>query len=310
MKVEAQERFQKLETSYKTIEGKTCYRYYVNQHSDMVPIDREAISNYEIVDQKENEIVVRFSGVKYSFELIPTNGQCYVTLKKTDGKWKISNYDISELLLYGDETLMKTDTLSKEAVAESLRVAICNLYSMSFFPSEMWEDQILCGVICENGKIESLNNVETIEKYALAFCTENMKQKLLPLNGKAYMRSENGKLTFDSENASKYYVKNVSAMFVYSFYDPGRVKNIVTDNDTTTAYYQLTKDDVITVQYIKGDDGWRISGGNFVDEIDKIVAENRNANTGDGQISVAFISLTILATVIIGLYKTKKYEIN
>ena len=207
-----------------------------------------------------------------------------IFLVKEDEKWKIAGYDCREVLLNANGETMRTESFSEVVALEAIDAVIMEGYYYTGLNDQSTDTYYELGganLLLEG----SLAYPKTWENYLQQFATPELVKQVLFQNDGLKLRGD-GLLERSSRrgNIDIYSIAEMNGV------SRERLKiDSVNDREALCTYrlgYGNKEICTITVEFTKTDDGWRLSGGDFVDKMkDCFVDDGRQAvpetDTGD-----------------------------
>ena len=315
---------------YTTIDGKTCYRLLRGQPGgysspSRVYFDEQDLQNIRTVPAGEGKATVyvpshRYERLIVDFESRVPDFETAVFFEFENGKWRISGADLFSSLLSPKSDAGDPAELSTDTIINCIKASVFDLYYyFSVGGCELETDGFSTGnAINVKSTIEgktSYNIYRSIEgsagylskwrEYAYRYCTEDLSQRLLRLDGP--VTEHDGKLynTIFTHCSAEFSPKKVTA---------DRIRITRQDDDHAVVEYvfpvsglgTVSFDDPIKLlplefEFTRTEDGWKISGGDFIDKLDGEYVSIRITDTGDpgsGRILIAAVAAAFLLCIL------------
>ncbi len=203
-----------------------------------------------------------------------------------DGVWKICNLDFVNMIFRADTEKNKGETLTEEAVRETLIALISDIYFPLFVESKSRIDTYSPLNDSRNHLYKMINNrtysilegnlsdSKTWFDYAANFCSEKVAEYLIVFSNE--IEQYNEKLWFHCIPAEHYYTSPEDYMHSYS------IKNALSDSITITqinddravakcslTWYKNQSSNVeISLEFERTEDGWKVVNTDFIDKLD------------------------------------------
>ena len=213
-----------------------------------------------------------------------TNVTFKVQLK--DGIWKICYLDFSNMLFRAENGKNKGETLTEEAVRETLIALVSDIYFPLFVGSECRIDTYSPAPNSRNHLYKMINNrtysilegnlsdSKTWFDYAANFCSEEVAEYLIVFSN--MIKHFGNKLWFHCQPAEDYTLSRKDYMYSYS------IKNALSDSITITQisdkkamakcsltwYYNSSPKVEISLEFEKTEGGWKVVNTDFIDKLD------------------------------------------
>ena len=232
-------------------------------------------------------------------------------LSKVGDTWKISELDLGSMIFRADADKLKGDTLTEEAVRETLIALICDLYSLTLSLSDCRYDTYsfaansryhLFKTFGDSSATYSamegdLADPGTWHEYAEKFCSAEVADYLLYF--KKGVRLFDNKLYFRCETCEEYTVGREEFQYSYKLQKalsaPITIEQISSDKAVATCgiswfpeqmtFYEMQypvteKKTTIRLEYEKGEDGWKVVNKGFIDTLDNEIYTGPNGLYG------------------------------
>ena len=213
-----------------------------------------------------------------------TNVTFKVELK--EGAWKICYLDFANMLFRAEKGKNKGETLTEEAVRETLIALVSDIYFPFFISAECRIDtyspfynsrnhlyKIINGRTCSILEA-NLSDPKTWYEYATNFCSEEVAEYLIVFSH--MIKLFGNKLWFHCQKQEDYTVSREEYMYSYS------IKNALSDSITITQisdkkavakcsltwYYNSSPKVDISLEFEKTEDGWKVVNTDFIDKLD------------------------------------------
>lgn len=314
-----QERFYDL---YYTNEEKLYY--YISYGAQLGDFSSLELSDEEI--ENLSLVGTGMAAVKTRFQLPFNdyhNGEVTVffSFEKESDVWKISEMNASECLFksYGKE--YDLSSFSKDVAKTEIRALLGEVYRLAHVDGGEFVYYLSIDDTNYGGKTRidrfghayyRINGIEgkteTWLSYASRFASEEIAIKLVQ-NG-LYCVSENGRMYYrERHSADNAFAENY---FRSEIFDDMELE-IVSQTDSRAfikaklpAIDQQEVD--LSFEFMRIDDQWKISGGNFIEMLDAIyLAEEANPSTGDNG-SLVFAPIVTIGMLIGIIYQKKRYS--
>lgn len=203
-----------------------------------------------------------------------------VFFKKDKGIWKISGSDNSELVFFADRGLDISGELTKDIIVNAIVASVYDLYYYTRFGSTALsiqdidnQDKIEVGGIHYSLLSGGYNLPKDWTDYANKFSDSSMIEKLLKFD-KALLEKD-GKIY--CKTWARWYLGKIDSLGMAFHTIPNDIESRYTLNtisDTVSKVdYKFTDSLTVTLEFTKYSEGWKLSGGNFVDELDEATME-------------------------------------
>lgn len=314
---------------YAEIEGKMCYKLlrgfqYGYTTPTRVYFEESDLENIRIVSDGPGKATVFVPSHRYERTLTEFDSRIKdfdvaVRLVKEDGKWKISGMDCFASMLSAREVPNDgSSELDDEIIINSVKAAIFDLYYyFTIGGCELDTDGFHSEkpIIAERMKdgekryytyrrIEGdAGYISRWREFAAKFCTAEMADKLLRLDGPVEERNGNLFMTNNTYCSAEFSPKKATL-------DRISVNRIAPDRAVVNflfpvsglggiEYDYLIKTLSLEIELSRTADGWRVSGGDFIDKLDAEFSSAiiRNPGTGSFNVTPILLACVLLLTV-------------
>lgn len=315
---------------YADIDGKVCFRLrqgfqYGYTTPTRVYFEESDLENIRIVSDGPGKATVFVPSHRYERTLIEFDSRIKdfdvaVRLVKEDGKWKISGMDCFASMLSAREVPNDgSSELDDEIIINSVKAAIFDLYyyftiggcelDTDGFPSEK---SITVERTSESGKTYSYYKsiegdagyISGWREFAEKHCTAEMAERLLRLDGPVAERDGSLFVSIITYCSAEFSPKKVTL-------DRISVNRIAPDRAVVNflfpvsglggiEYDYLIKTLSLEIELSRTADGWRVSGGDFIDKLDAEFSSAiiRNPGTGGFNVTPILLACVLLLTVV------------
>ncbi|MCR5694382.1 MAG: hypothetical protein K6G89_05355 [Clostridia bacterium] len=218
-----------------------------------------------------------------------------VFLANENGSWKVSSYDNSQMLLTADPELMKSDDFSGEMALEALKAVIMEGYYYTSIAGSAANTyyELGGGTTFLEG---SLALPETWKQYLAGFSTSEIADKVLFKNDTLKLRDD-GLMERNKTRGTIDMYLSANAL------SADRLTVTAKGDGKATCVYNFghSRKDIcsLTVEFSKTDNGWRISGGDFVEKLQGAFFAESNPDTSDSGIFAIVIAVLLLPAVVL-----------
>ncbi len=215
---------------------------------------------------------------------LKTNVTFKVLIK--DGVWKICYLDFANMLFRAEKGKNKGETLTEEAVRETLIALVSDIYFPFFVGSECRIDTYSPAPNSRNHLYKMINNrtysilegnlsdSKTWFDYAANFCSEEVVEYLIVFSN--IIEQFGDKLCFQCGTAEDYTLSREDFMYSYN------IRNALSDSITITQisdkkavakcsltwYYNSSPKVDISLEFERTEDGWKVVNTDFIDKLD------------------------------------------
>jgi len=286
----------------------------------LVPIFRQ--NDYYFRLEVDGEVLSR----EEYFEQCRQDSYIYVDLIFDDNCWKISGLDNSNMIFRANSAVTNNE-LNEEYIREAVIATVYDIYCLSRanmitgrIDTIHHESSIYKG---KNVYLEgNLRYKSTWNKYLSYFCTNEIADRVFKGNA-SLMIDSNGLIStkvldthFDLTN------NDTTFPLAYSKYDKVNITSLSDNNAYVTYVFKylyspwsggatLTEDYSVNIEFIKIDNEWKISGGDFIEKLDRyyeeVIYKGPIPLTSD-DISPLIFALIVVLTLVSAILRKKLFN--